>query len=76
MWSIIRSPSNNLYYLNLLFTSYLKALLIVMSSIIQYLLTKVTLLIDCHQKWILMMYILDNVTNQPSDGIKNIIVEI
>ena len=70
MWRIIRSPSNNLYYLNLLFISYPKLSLIVMSSIIQYLLTKVTLLIECHHKWILMMYILNNATNQPSNGIK------
>jgi hypothetical protein len=34
-----RSPPNNLYYLNLLFISYPKALLMVMSSIIQCLLT-------------------------------------
>ena len=35
-----------------------------------------TLLIECHQKWILMMYILNNVTKWPSNCIKNIMVEI
>ena len=35
-----------------------------------------SLLIECHQKWILMMYILNNVTKHPPDCIKNIMVEI
>ena len=70
---VIRLPSINLYYFNLLFIGYPKALLMVTSSIIQY---SKTLLIEFHQNRILMMYILNNVTKQPPDCIKNIMVEI
>ena len=70
---VIRLPSINLYYFNLLFISYPKALLMVTSSIIQY---SKTLLIELHQNRILMRYILNNVTKQPPDCIKNIMVEI
>ena len=70
---VIRLPSINLYCNNLLFISYLKALLMVTSPIIQY---SKTLLIEFHQNRILMMCILNNVTKQPPDCIKNIMVEI
>ena len=70
---VIRLPSINLYYFNLLFIGYPKALLIVTSSIIQY---SKTILIEFHQNRILMMFILNNVTKQPPDCIKNIMVEI
>ena len=46
---------------------------LVTSSIIQY---SKTLLIEFHQNRILMMYILNNVTKQPPDCIKNIMVKI
>ena len=47
-------PSINLYYINLSFIGYPKALLMVTSSIIQY---SKTLLIEFHQNRILMMYV-------------------
>ena len=68
---------NNLYYLNLLFISYPKALLMVMPPTIQCLLTMViSFSLNATKKWILMMYILNNVTKWPPNHIKNIMVEI
>ena len=72
MEHVIGLSSINLYYFNLLFIGYPKALLMVISSIIQY---SKALLIEFHQNKILMMYILNNVTKQPPDCI-NIMVEI
>ena len=48
-----------------------------MSSLTQCLLTIVRpFSLNAIKKWIVMMYILNNVTKQPPDHIKNIIVEI
>ena len=69
---VIRLPSINLYYFNLLFMGYPKALLMVTSSIIQY---SKTLLIEFYRNRFLMMYILNNVTKQPPDYIKNIMLK-
>ena len=73
MEHVIRLPSINLYYFNLLFIGYPKTLLMVTSSIIEY---SKTHLIEFHKNSILMMYILNNVTKHPPDYIKNIMVEI